>query len=123
MHAICKISLQKGKHPPAYLPLIGALLLVEMVGVEPTSENRSTQLSTGVFSLLRFPRVPAGQQADTVGSSLFHVRAEASTLCTCTAKMTPWHRAAVLPGRMQAYLRSLEFKIIVVVYFEKVCKF
>lgn len=43
-------------------------ILVEMVGVEPTSENSFPQLSTSVADSLRFPRRNAARQAFRFGS-------------------------------------------------------
>lgn len=45
--------------------------MVETAVIETASENSSTQLSTSVYCLLRFPRAVAGNQAKAVGSSEF----------------------------------------------------
>lgn len=45
----------------------GCAALVEAAGIEPASENLSTQLSPGADGLLKFPRRPANRQADRQG--------------------------------------------------------
>ena len=66
--------------------MVEPLFLVEMVGVEPTSENLFPKLSTSVVYLLRFPLVNADKQAFTVGSPLDRDRLQGSHLFTCTAE-------------------------------------
>ena len=60
--------------------------LVEMMGVEPMSENLFPKLSTSVVYLLKFPWENAGKQALTLGSPLIRDKVQGSPLFTCTAK-------------------------------------
>ena len=45
--------------------------MVEAMGVEPMSENQSTQLSTSVVYLLTFPLPYADKQAYSFSSSIY----------------------------------------------------
>ena len=45
--------------------------MVEAMGVEPMSENQSTQLSTSVVYLLTFPLLYADKQAYSFSSSIY----------------------------------------------------
>ena len=71
IHLTRYCSAKQKNRRTASRPCGGSYILVEMVVLETTSENPSTQLSTGVFDLLGFPRALAGQQAGAVGSSWF----------------------------------------------------
>ena len=52
----------------APLVLFGRIVMVEMAGVEPASENRLPGLSTSVAALLTFPPRTAEQQALRISS-------------------------------------------------------
>ena len=64
--------------------------LVEMMGVEPMSENLFPKLSTSVVYLLRFPWGNADKQALTLGSPLDRDKVQGSPLFTCTTKRRPY---------------------------------
>ena len=64
--------------------------LVEMMGVEPMSENLFPKLSTSVVYLLKFPWENAGKQALTLSSPLIRDKVQGSPLFTCTAKRRPY---------------------------------
>ena len=64
--------------------------LVEMMGVEPMSENLFPKLSTSVVYLLKFPWENADKQALTLGSPLIRDKVQGSPLFTCTAKRRPY---------------------------------
>ena len=61
-------------------------VMVEMMGVEPMSENLSPKPSTSVVYLLNFPRKNAGKQALILGSPLSRDKVQGSPLFTCTAE-------------------------------------
>ena len=67
--------------------------MVEMVGVEPTSENLFPKLSTSVVYLLKFPLKTADKQALIFGSPLSRDKLQDSHLFTCTANRRSY------PGR------------------------
>ena len=54
--------------------------LVEPRGIEPLSENPSTQLSPSAVCLLKFPRGSADKQAQPLGSLWYNPRYKA--ICT-----------------------------------------
>ena len=64
--------------------------LVEMMGVEPMSENLFPKLSTSVVYLLKFPWENADKQALTLSSPLIRDKVQGSPLFTCTAKRRPY---------------------------------
>ena len=66
------------------------IFLVEMMGVEPMSENLFPKLSTSVVYLLNFPQENADKQALTLGSPLVRDKVQGSPLFTCTAKRRPY---------------------------------
>ena len=66
------------------------LFLVEMMGVEPMSENLFPKLSTSVVYLLKFPWENADKQALTLSSPLIRDKVQGSPLFTCTAKRRPY---------------------------------
>ena len=70
--------------------------MVEMVGVEPTSENLFPKLSTSVVYLLEFPWENADKQALTLGSPLIRDKVQGSPLFTCTAKRRPYLSRGIL---------------------------
>ena len=65
------------------------LFMVEMMGVEPMSENRFPKPSTSVVYLLSFPWRSADKQAFLLGSPLIRDKVQGYSLFTCTTKMTP----------------------------------
>ena len=53
------------------------VILVEMTGIEPVSENLSTQLSPGAFCYFYLPYKDANRQASMLGSPKYITRERA----------------------------------------------
>ena len=62
---------KRRKNPPIVM-IGGFVVLVEMTGVEPVSENPFIQLSPGAAELLNLPREIAVRRAKSRGSPFLH---------------------------------------------------
>ena len=82
------------------------IILVEMMGVEPMSENLFPKLSTSVVYLLSFPQINADKQALILGSPLNRDRLQDSHLFTCTTKWRSYPGRGT-PGKNGSWLKQL----------------
>ena len=82
------------------------LFLVEMMGVEPMSENLFPKLSTSVVYLLKFPWRSADKQAFLLGSPLNRDKVQGSPLFTCTTKWRSYPSRGTL-GKNGSWLKQL----------------